>query len=124
MNTATLTITGNNEGTILFRFCPSSTLVEHSKGLITGKFGIFAYNPKYEKAKLLQKSYRHFLAPREKDAKMDQDTIKFIRAIEFKLAQLIIRIKSEYPDKETGWWIIYQDGSFKEAASSAEDVGF
>lgn len=124
MNTANLTITHINEGTILFRFCPSASLVEHGKGLITGRFGIFAYNPKYEKAKLLQKSYRHFLARRENGAKMDQDTIKFIRAIELKLAKLVNNIVAAHKDKAIGGWAINQDGTFVEANSMSADVGF
>ena len=127
MNTSSITLlTVNNDGTLVFKFVPSTRTVEASNGTITGRFGLFAWHPSFEKAKLMFKSYKFFLHIRENPnaTNMDQVTIKFIRSLELRLAKVMEKIMAANPGKTRGSWIINQDGSFQDTDSHTADVGF
>lgn len=124
-----LTFTGftNREESpvFFFKFVPGDKMIEASKGLMTGKYGLFIWDTRFESACIARVSRSHFLSGKAYYYnKLTNEAISFLKVIQHNLASVVWQIKLDRGDNIKGSFVINSTSSYEEIKEDLNAVGF
>lgn len=118
-------VTNREESPVFFfKFVPGDKMIEASKGLITGKYGLFIWDTRFEGAFMSRASRSHFMSSRAyKHNRLTNEAISFLRVLQHNLASVVWHI-NYMGDNLKGSFIINSISSYEEIKEDFNAVGF